>query len=130
VSFRPAALLLETAGNRNEDSPVQVAGFLQSFVAYEAQAHVSGTDPDFIGDPSRIRTCNPRSRNPLLYPVELWDRLAALYHRQYEKSASQAGSQPAAMPVKVAGARISHAVVVNGNSMGEIAGRPEAWSTH
>ena len=26
------------------------------------------------GDPSRIRTCNPRSRNPLLYPVELWDR--------------------------------------------------------
>jgi hypothetical protein len=27
------------------------------------------------GDPSRIRTCNPRSRNPLLYPVELWDRL-------------------------------------------------------
>jgi hypothetical protein len=29
---------------------------------------------DFIGDPSRIRTCNPRSRNPLLYPVELWDR--------------------------------------------------------
>jgi hypothetical protein len=32
-----------------------------------------------IGDPSRIRTCNPRSRNPLLYPVELWDRcLSAL----------------------------------------------------
>ena len=26
------------------------------------------------GDPSRTRTCNPRSRNPLLYPVELWDR--------------------------------------------------------
>src|ERR1700733_12407401 len=32
---------------------------------------------DFTGDPSRIRTCNPRSRNPLLYPVELWDRWAA-----------------------------------------------------
>lgn len=30
--------------------------------------------PNFGGDPSRIRTCNPRSRNPLLYPVELWDR--------------------------------------------------------
>src|ERR1700682_3080758 len=30
------------------------------------------------GDPSRIRTCNPRSRNPLLYPVELWDRRALL----------------------------------------------------
>jgi hypothetical protein len=29
---------------------------------------------EIIGDPSRIRTCNPRSRNPLLYPVELWDR--------------------------------------------------------
>jgi hypothetical protein len=28
-----------------------------------------------VGDPSRTRTCNPRSRNPLLYPVELWDRL-------------------------------------------------------
>ena len=42
------------------------------------------------GDPSRIRTCNPRSRNPLLYPVELWDRRAVLYHCQYEKSASPA----------------------------------------
>src|SRR5688500_16578605 len=31
-------------------------------------------DLDVTGDPSRIRTCNPRSRNPLLYPVELWDR--------------------------------------------------------
>src|ERR1700752_4905644 len=40
------------------------------------------------GDPSRIRTCNPRSRNPLLYPVELWDRWPPLYHRQYEKSAA------------------------------------------
>ena len=29
---------------------------------------------EIVGDPSRIRTCNPRSRNPLLYPVELWDR--------------------------------------------------------
>src|SRR3954470_4579414 len=28
------------------------------------------------GDPGRTRTCNPRSRNPLLYPVELRDRLA------------------------------------------------------
>ena len=33
-------------------------------------------DQDATGDPSRIRTCNPRSRNPLLYPVELWDRWA------------------------------------------------------
>jgi hypothetical protein len=32
--------------------------------------------PTKNGDPSRIRTCNPRSRNPLLYPVELWDRPA------------------------------------------------------
>ena len=31
-------------------------------------------DEGVAGDPSRIRTCNPRSRNPLLYPVELWDR--------------------------------------------------------
>jgi hypothetical protein len=34
------------------------------------------TTEDFSGDPSRIRTCNPRSRNPLLYPVELWDHPA------------------------------------------------------
>ena len=32
----------------------------------------------FDGDPNRIRTCNPRSRNPLLYPVELWDRRGLL----------------------------------------------------
>jgi hypothetical protein len=30
-----------------------------------------------LGDPSRTRTCNPRSRNPLLCPVELWDRFAS-----------------------------------------------------
>jgi hypothetical protein len=29
---------------------------------------------DLTGDPSRIRTCNPQSRNLVLYPVELWDR--------------------------------------------------------
>src|SRR5262249_47714556 len=29
------------------------------------------------GDPGRTRTCNPRSRNPQLYPVERWDRPAA-----------------------------------------------------
>src|ERR1700737_3243008 len=29
-----------------------------------------GTSP-CDGDPSRIRTCNPRSRNPLLYPFVL-----------------------------------------------------------
>ena len=33
------------------------------------------------GDPSRIRTCNPRSRNPLLYPVELWDRPVLLLNQ-------------------------------------------------
>src|SRR6185369_15953493 len=48
------------------------------------------------GDPSRTRTCNPRSRNPLLYPVELWDRLEAglgyrlpvFYHARYKKSST------------------------------------------
>jgi hypothetical protein len=47
------------------------------------------------GDPSRIRTCNPRSRNPLLYPVELWD------HRGLHSTANmknplsrQAGCEP------------------------------------
>ncbi len=41
------------------------------------------------GDPSRIRTCNPRSRNPLLYPVELWDRGIPYYHyRPQFKNAS------------------------------------------
>ena len=28
-----------------------------------------------FGDPGRIRTCNPQSRNLMLYPVELRDRL-------------------------------------------------------
>jgi hypothetical protein len=27
-----------------------------------------------VGDPGRIRTCNPQSRNLMLYPVELRDR--------------------------------------------------------
>ena len=36
--------------------------------------YVTGLEYVWIGAPSRIRTCNPRSRNPLLYPVELWDR--------------------------------------------------------
>ncbi len=36
-------------------------------------ACAGGGRQDEAGDPSRIRTCNPRSRNPLLYPVELWD---------------------------------------------------------
>jgi hypothetical protein len=37
-------------------------------------AQVAARPLNGSGDPSRIRTCNPRSRNPLLYPVELWDR--------------------------------------------------------
>src|SRR3954452_10789678 len=40
----------------------------------------------------------------------------------------QVSSQPAAMPVRVARGRISHAMVVNGVSIGEIDGRPAAWS--
>ena len=39
--------------------------------AREARGDDSG---ESIGDPGRARTCNPRSRNPLLYPVELRDR--------------------------------------------------------
>lgn len=39
------------------------------------------------GDPDRIRTCNPRSRNPLLYPVELRDRWSLSYHPSGEKTA-------------------------------------------
>jgi hypothetical protein len=33
-------------------------------------------DPLLDGDPGRIRTCNPQSRNLMLYPVELRDRTA------------------------------------------------------
>src|ERR1700754_3267816 len=42
--------------------------------------NMNSIDTKDRGDPSRTRTCNPRSRNPLLYPVELWDRLADLSH--------------------------------------------------
>src|SRR5258708_33926553 len=53
-----------------------------------------------IGDPSRIRTCNPRSRNPLLYPVELWDRRALLSIANMKNPLSrQAHSEPFS-PVK------------------------------
>ena len=56
VSARSALL----HGNRQKNEPETVRKCLKSEV--------------YIGDPSRTRTCNPRSRNPLLYPVELWDR--------------------------------------------------------
>lgn len=48
----------------------------RAYVEAVAASHYSGRGVSAckIGDPSRIRTCNPRSRNPLLYPVELWDR--------------------------------------------------------
>jgi hypothetical protein len=52
VSFRPAALLFETAGIRTKTRQFTLSGFLQSFVAYEAQAHVSGTDPDSLAIPA------------------------------------------------------------------------------
>ena len=42
--------------------------------AHMACANGEAQSEDVAGDPNRIRTCNPRSRNPLLYPVELWDR--------------------------------------------------------
>ena len=41
---------------------------------FEIAAGANSGRQNEAGDPSRIRTCNPRSRNPLLYPVELWDR--------------------------------------------------------
>jgi hypothetical protein len=44
---------------------------------YQSSAFKKTEDGIMTGDPSRIRTCNPRSRNPLLYPVELWDRWGA-----------------------------------------------------
>src|SRR5713101_6945441 len=47
------------------------------------------------GDPSRIRTCNPRSRNPLLYPVELWDRWGLFSTANMKNPLPrQAGSEP------------------------------------
>ena len=51
--------------------------------------------------------------------------LAALYHRQYEKSAPrQASSQPAALPVKVTGGVFPIPVVVNGISSGNPTSAP------
>ena len=34
------------------------------------------------GTPSRIRTCGPRLRRPLLYPTELWGRTVSKVYRQ------------------------------------------------
>src|SRR5439155_4096208 len=47
------------------------------------------------GDPGRIRTCNPQSRNLMLYPVELRDR-RGLFSTGNMKNPlrSQAGSEP------------------------------------
>lgn len=43
-------------------------------LAHMVPANGEAQSEEVAGDPNRIRTCNPRSRNPLLYPVELWDR--------------------------------------------------------
>src|SRR5436190_12094632 len=80
---------------------------------------------EFIGDPSRIRTCNPRSRNPLLYPVELWDRwrlytIAEMKNPLRRKACGHAGL-----------GRWRHTptrLVVNGVRMGEIEVDASAWS--
>ncbi len=36
--------------------------------------YVSGLDIEIIGDPDRIRTCDPQIRNLMLYPAELRGR--------------------------------------------------------
>jgi hypothetical protein len=46
----------------------------KELIKWDTELQTGWRRPVGSGDPSRIRTCNPRSRNPLLYPVELWDR--------------------------------------------------------
>ena len=42
---------------------------------------------DVIGDPGRIRTCDPQIRNLVLYPAELRDRAACSGHELPERAA-------------------------------------------
>ncbi len=68
---RPAQSNVEANATTEQDDHVPVApGISENVVG----ANRAAKKADETGDPSRIRTCNPRSRNPLLYPVELWDR--------------------------------------------------------
>ncbi len=40
----------------------------------DSNLEVLGSDNDKVGDSSRNRTCNPRLRRTVLYPVELWSQ--------------------------------------------------------
>jgi hypothetical protein len=88
-------------------------GFEQSAVAApllwrgtRRRLHLSGarraeTQAKARGGPSRIRTCNPRSRNPLLYPVELWDRWRLCSTGNMKNPLrSQAGSEPKSLKLR------------------------------
>jgi hypothetical protein len=57
----------------NEDS-VDTTRFFPAQDETREKREQNAQTVEIVGDPSRTRTCNPRSRNPLLYPVELWDR--------------------------------------------------------
>src|SRR5258708_9507447 len=75
VPFLPHALRIKLTGGLRSDSRDIVrppVGVDRHRMAAPVVGAIDQQPPR--GDPSRIRTCNPRSRNPLLYPVELWDR--------------------------------------------------------
>src|SRR5882757_3206071 len=65
--------VLDFAGNGSRHLAARILSKEQTEIAGNPSAAAVSS-----GDPSRIRTCNPRCRNPLLYPVELWDRLLRL----------------------------------------------------
>ena len=59
-------------------NPFTAAGFGNKFRTWCNEAKLPPCCPSRpekrAGDPGRIRTCNPQSRNLMLYPVELRDR--------------------------------------------------------
>lgn len=62
-------------GKRFRLTPPQVRPQLPPLGSFFLPASSCCGQMKIAGDPGRTRTCNPRSRNPLLYPVELRDRL-------------------------------------------------------
>src|SRR5215204_5179875 len=86
------------------------------------------------GDPGRIRTCNPQSRNLMLYPVELRDRLPLISTGNMKNPLrSQASSEPKPLklrPRRTADRRVGSALnatpPATGQEVGTVSAMPQA----
>ena len=61
------------SGNKHGKSDTPVAEFIRNSGHLRFDTHSRKTSDfcDKFGDPDRIRTCDRRIRNPMLYPAEL-----------------------------------------------------------